>query len=549
MSLIRLQHLLYFRWFVSQFTESASRLNHFHVVLILLGVPLLVSFIGYYLFRAIFLLVRSGGIEPAYVDAGIAFSLIYLFLGIGFVFGSYRETYIRAFHSKDWEFIRIHHGPGRIAAVQAAKLFDVYLWHFVFPFVPLVVSASLAFNGVFQTKIPAAWYTYGIVILAAGSLAVRMLAMLLSHLYRRSGERRRGAAGLAVYFAKTLVVAVVCYGIVKWMAVGSFAELLPIQAKSLYDWLLLLTWPAIPTNWLLYGRVVPFVFAVVASWAAVMLLLVRNEDRLLSIQNELPERIRRTKRRFAGAFGGTSAVRNLLLKDLILLYRDVYRVMPHIRSYVLVLMALGGIGLAIRDIGWIQSPAVSFSALFAAQLFLASFASDLVARVTSVDAEGMMMSVLLTHLRSARKILLSKFILHFCLITALVSASTILLALVMGVSPLMFATGLLSMILINLVSSMGLVVSTGMYPRFDWEDESKINTSEKAGLTESLLIRTYELANVTVTGTSGALLFGNRLDESAFFAASLIGLIATSAIWLAAGAWLLNKPWWKGWRL
>lgn len=107
-ALLHLQHLLYLRWFVYQFNVSI-RPGTTHLLSLFIGAPFVVSFLAYYLFRAIFLLARAGGFLPEWEHVSIAFSLIYLFLGLGFAGGSYRETYIRAFHSKDWEFIRVHH--------------------------------------------------------------------------------------------------------------------------------------------------------------------------------------------------------------------------------------------------------------------------------------------------------------------------------------------------------------------------------------------------------------------------------------------------------
>jgi hypothetical protein len=206
-------------------------------------------------------------------------------------------------------------------------------------------------------------------------------------------------------------------------------------------------------------------------------------------------------------------------------------------------------GIGVREFGWIQSSAVSYSALFAAQLMISTFAGFLVSRVTSIDAEGMMMSVLLVHLRVPYSIYISKIILHFVLTTVLGFIATILLAVVMNISSIMVLFSLISLILVNLVSSLGYITASAMFPRFDWEDESRIGTSEKASLVESFILRAYEIANVTVTGTSGALLYGKRIGESVFFAASFTGVLLTSLIWCGTMVLLLIKPWWKEWRL
>ncbi|QYR23006.1 hypothetical protein KZ483_08805 [Paenibacillus sp. sptzw28] len=541
--LLQIQHLLYFRWFVTQFF-SAARIRSGHVALLFAGLPVLTAGISYFVFRAIFLLTRAGGYVPEADHLSAAFSVIYMLLGLTFITDAYKEVYIRAFHSKDTEFVQVHYGAS--ANVQLIKLIDVYAWKIVFPFVPLVIGGSIAFNAIFTQHIPAGWYTTSLLLLAASSLAVRILVMTVSFL-RRNG-RKLGSSAIT-FVMKSALFAALGYFAIRWVGSSSLSTVIADEAGRLAAISDTLASPYIPSNWLLSGHSGWYAAWTVLLLAAAVTLVYRLQDRFISLRQELPETVLNAKRKVDLIGRWNRPMWNLFAKDLMLLSRDHYNVLPSLRNFVLILMVLIGIGTGIREMGWLQSPAVSFSAMFAAQLMLSSFAGFLVSRATSVDAEGMMMQVLLTHLRTPKSIYKAKIMLHFTLTTALGFMASLILSIVLNLTLSLAAFSLLSLVLINLVSSLASVTSSAMYPRFDWEDESRIGTSEKASLIESLILRGYELMHITVMGTSGAMLYGKRITEELFFAVSAAGIVLSSMIWCAVLTWLLTRPWWKEWRL
>ncbi|MGG3573692.1 hypothetical protein ABES80_14605 [Bacillus gobiensis] len=550
-SLVLMQHILHFRWIVSQFNPYllVTKRNLFTFFLI---VPIVIGIIIYFFSKAIFYLILSNGFKPTEEILTTSFSLFYFILFWRSVTHSYREVLLRAFFSKDYKLLQMHYN--NLVIIRLAKLVDVYFLGFIFFTFPFFIGVSLAFNHVFDgDHIAVVYYTLNIVLLMILALLTRMMTMSISVLLGKTASKKSKnlTLSLVFYFLKLMGLIIVGYVMFKSIYNKSEFGLLFDQLKSFqsFQWLInFLTSPFLPTNWTLYGLYIQQGTLIFLGLCGVVILHIRFQ---FSFFNKVDDYSQTTKVLIFGKLFGNakSTFSNLVYKDILLLSRNYVLVLPQLKVLLYIIMLLFGTSLAISEIGWFKVEAISFSSIFVVQLLVSTFAGNMVTRVTSVDSEGKMIKTLLVHLEKPFKLFLAKGILHSLFLAIINFLISVIFFIAIQASVKVVVFSIISLILISIVSSLSFLTGSVIYPRFDWDDESRIGTSSKANLLESIILRIYELLNITIMSTIGVFLYSQRLSENEFLQYSVGCIFATSLLWTVILVFVLRYPWWKGWKV
>ncbi|WP_324698899.1 hypothetical protein [Geobacillus icigianus] len=544
--LIKMQHILHFRWIVNQMNPyivvTKRKLLSFFLI-----IPFAIGMIIYFFLKGLFYLMLSNDFQPTKEQVEVTLSFLYLALFWRLLTHSYREVFLRAFYSNDYKFLTIHNND--MISIRLAKLVDAFFLNIIFFTLPFFVGASLAFNHVFiGYHIHIMYYILDTFLVIGLALITRMLIMSLSGLLKqqKSSKARSWFVSLPFYFVRLGITALVGY-FSFYIIYNSSAMKTIIKKFQSFEWFTgLITSLYFPTNWVLQGLYIPFI-----------ILLLFGIYVLLWIH-----------KKFKGAILGTDSIQrgnftipnllfkktnsklgNLFYKDLLLLVRNRELVLPQLRLFLTLAALFLGISLAVSELGWFRIDAVSFSTIVVFQLLVTAFAGNMVTRVTSIDAEGKMIKVLLIHLKNPFKLFQAKFILHFLFLLLINFMVSLIFTIAIKANVKVITFGFVSLLLISIVSSLSFLVANVIFPRFDWEDESRIGTSDKANILESIILRIYELINITVFGTSGAFLYAHRLNEQTFFQYSIGCILLTSLSWSVILLIVMRYPWWKGWKI
>lgn len=546
--LIKMQHILHFRWIVNQINPYlvVTKRNLLSFFLI---IPFVIGIIIYFFFKGLFYLMLSNDFQPTKGQVEVSLSFLYLLLFWRLLTHSYREVFLRAFFSRDYKFLTIHNND--VISIRLAKLVDVFFLNIIFFTLPFFIGVSLAYNHVFKEyHIHIMHYILDTILVISLALITRMIIMSLSVLLKqkKTSKNRSWFVSLLLHFIKLGFIALVGYFSIN-IIYNSSALKSVIKELQSFEWITgLITSLYFPTNWVLKGLYIPFVILLCCS--IYVLVWIHKKFKETIPRSEIDSIRRRNFSILNLLFQkADSKLGNLFYKDILLLIRNHELVLPQLKLFLTLTALFFGISLAVSELGWFRIDAISFSTIVVFQLLVTAFAGNMVTRVTSIDSEGKMIKIILIHLKNPFKLFQAKFILHFLFLLLINFMVSLIFTIAIKTNLKVITFGFISLLLISIVSSLSFLVANVIFPRFDWEDESRIGTSDKANILESIISRIYELINITALGTSGVFLYANRLNESTFFQYSIGCILLTSLFWIVILLIVMRYPWWKGWKI
>ncbi|MEV2353134.1 hypothetical protein ABNF72_15865 [Paenibacillus larvae] len=543
------QHMLHYRWLLDHFIAlTDSRLVYAKLLLFLF--PFTLGAFSFYISKGIFSYTLSLEWVPARSTLEALFMIVFFLLFWVLLFRDYKHNYARAFYSHD-STLYLAQGIHFIL-ILTAKLIDVFflsVWLFIYP---ILIGISLAWNSVYSIKIPLQWFTIDFGLLLVLILLLRNLSMIIMFLVKSTKKQR----GQTYWFQHLHVLALGKY---IFIGIGSYiVTILFIQTHTpAWSWqslqsehLNLFHKLSFPTQWLITGKEFYFLL-LLFSLLITFVTLVIGFNRILYVKSQLTTRY--VNRDYSSGLRllETPNMPNwllLIMKDLIIVWRDKRTLMTPVGQFLSMFMAFLGTLGALRNSELFHSQTVSLSAIIAMEFIFSTFAGNMISRITSIDAEGRMISTLLLYLRSPAVFMKSKLILHSLFVGGVITSVTILLSLMFRIEVTLFLYSLCSSLLITMTHSLSFIVSSAIFPKFNWDHETRIGTSSKAVLLESLFLRVYEFGCMISIAVAAVYLYTNALSPNQYYICILCIIILFSSVWISILLLLYRIPWWKGWK-
>ncbi|QHZ49498.1 hypothetical protein [Paenibacillus larvae] len=541
--LIRLQHLLHFRWLVSRILPNTV-VSLIRLLQMVTGLWILLGLCTYLACYALFLVLQNNGVL---LPVDLAPKIEFLFCLLFFFYlltHSFQEVYIRAFSSHDYFLLRTR-GQSPFA-IQMAKLIDAFFLEVLLYGMPIqagIIISSIQAAGSYSFIL---WiFSFGAIVLFA-LICKTSLMILLFALNRQSFRIGSFSMRVILFFFQLFIGAGISYTVIRYMNIhSSFSNWIQAFMEWKWDIWFLSTgylWLA-----LLGLLLIPTIVGPVYAW---------NKTWDVSRWNK-KEQGEETKKlsfltRFFMSPGIRSKTLNLIMKDLLLTTRGETISWEFIKKVWLSSSCMLG-GFVAFSYHLTGKEGISQGVLLLlaiiSQMVLAGFATIAAGKVTSLDTEKNWIVLHFVRLENPYFIYLAKAFLHFFFVFPIVCIHTFVIILFVPIPPLGSVYVLTSAFCISLTSTLSFIVGSVCFPNFGWENKDQINTSLLGHITESAFILVYDLINVNFVGVKAAFLYAEKINVQDFLMSSFQCLLLTTAVWNVLIIIILRTPVWKGWKI
>lgn len=541
--LIRLQHLLHFRWLISRILPNIV-INLRMLLKIVTGLWILLGLCTYLACYAVFLILQNNGIL---LPADLAPKIQFLFLLLFFFYlltHSFQEVYIRAFSSQDYFLLRTR-GQSPFA-IQTAKLIDAFFLEVILYGIPIQTGIMISSIQTVDSFSFILWVLpFGTIVLFALICKIFLLILLFT-LNRKSFRIGSLSTRVILFFLQLFIGGVISFTIIRYM---NNHLLLSNWMQAFIEWKWDIWFLSTGYVWitLLGLLLIPAAISPVWMWNKSWDVLRWNNIE----QGEGTKRISILSNFFMSPRIRSKTV-NLITKDLLLTTRGETISWEFIKKVWLSSSCMIGAFVAFSyNLAGKEQISQGILLLLAtiSQMVLATFATIAAGKVTSLDTERNWIVLHFVRLKNPYFIYRAKAILHFLFVFPIICMHSFAILLLAPILPLGSVYVLTSAFCISLTSTLSFIVSSVCFPNFGWEDKDQINTSLLGHVTESAFILIYVLINISFVGAKAAFLYAEKIAVQDFLMSSFLCLLLTTAIWNVLLILILRSPVWKGWKI
>lgn len=539
-SIILLQHLLHFRWFVNRIYPNLF-ISKVFIKMLIINLPIFIFILSFIVFFVVFNFITSNDINISLIIGERIFIFYYLLLLIYFVRNSFDEAYTRAFHSKDYYYLRLQNVSP--FTLQVAKMIDAYFLEIVLYVFPIHLGLTLSFIISFNIVALWGWITVFLLVVML-SLSIRGLFMvILFWVDNHNILKRKGYVDI--------------FGIIFMFFVGWFASFSLVQYITNTDFIFTIMNKIINTFrlggnpfkkiWFIGGTITIIIF--VSNFTYLYFFQKIIDKYRIGLRVKEKRKIGKLEQ---GLFSQKSTAKfiPIFTKDLILLFRGEYISIGFIKAnFVFFSFFLGVISALSFELYESKYIGVICLMIIVYQMVSNELITQSISKISSIDQERDWLKFYYPHMNNPYFVYISKFILQFSISFGTLLISTIVILLFIKVSFNIILLLLLSSFCVTLISSLSFLVGNACFPNFRWETQDQINTSIPGYITENIFIRIYQVIIISFLGAYVAFLYAEKITISNFILNSLITFSISTLIWALIIFLTLRAPLWKGWKL
>lgn len=537
LSLIGLQHLLHFRWFVNRIYPNLV-VNKKFTKMIIINVAVSMFILSFIAGYSIFKIISKNDIHISVQTGEKLFIVYYLLLFVYFVRNSFNEAYIRAFYSKDYRYLRLQKFSP--FSLQISKIIDAFFLEIILLILPIHLGITLPFIFVFDLKELWGWMAVFILVIIL-SLSVRGLFMLSLFLIdSRKGKNRKILLNVLSAFFWLIIGWFLSFSIVQYVL---NKEILMSLAENLLD--LRLEEP-LQKIWLFGGG------AALLLIITLLFCLYANQMKIDAFRIGLKGPEKRRNNKIENALYSVKSNRkwvSLFLKDLLLIMRGEYISYGFVKASLVFFSFSLGI-LSALSVNYLDGKQTGIICLI---IIVFQFISNeliiqSISKISSIDQERNWLKFFYPHMNNPYFIYFSKLLLMLMITVSLSLISTVVILLITQVSLPAALLLLLSSVCIPIVMAMSFLAGNACFPNFKWETQDQINTSLPGYITENIFLRVFQVVIISIIGANTAFLFAQKITVQDFIILSLETIIITGFIWVLLLFLILRAPLWKGWK-
>ncbi|WP_018665027.1 hypothetical protein [Heyndrickxia acidiproducens] len=535
-SLILLQHLLHYRWFVNRIYPGFVMGKRFAIISIVnlaIGI-FIISFITAYSFFKII----SNNVGISTITGEKIFIIYYILLFIYLMRNSFNEAYIRAFHSKDYYYLRLQ----KVSPItlQVAKIIDAFFLEIVLFILPIHLGITAPFIIVFHGIELWGWTTVFILVVIL-SLFLRGLFMIILYLIDNHKLQNRktysvvGKIVLWMIYGWFVSFSIMQYILNKEMLLSMASTILNIRMDE-----------PLHNTWVFGGGLAIFLVSAILSF---FYMYQKRIDRY-RIEAKVIEKRKIYKIENAlFRFKMKSKWVSLFLKDLLLLIRGEYISSGFLKAnlvfFSFFLGAMSALSIHYND-G--TKTGIVCMIIIVYQLISNELITQSISKISSIDQERNWLKFYYTHMNNPYFIYFSKLLLLFTISFCTLLISTIIILIIIRASLSIILLFLLSTFCISFISSMSFLVGNACFPNFKWETEDQINTSIPGYITENIFSKVFQIIIISISGTNTVFLFAQKITIQDFIVNNIELFTISTLIWAIILFFILRAPLWKGWK-
>ncbi|MCI0768193.1 hypothetical protein [Bacillus sp. TL12] len=548
LKLIILHHLLHVRWKFKQFFNNKIVISPQKITYMSCLIFLSLSALSFIIFLAFLNLLQGLNVNLKINEIQIIYFIFYTIIWYKSAFSKLNDSYIRTYFSSDFELISINTKQLNVSFIRLAKSIDTFFLSTVLIYIPMFLGLSLSLLYFTDINIPIKYYTVNLLLIVIFSLLTKCILVYLTHILRTINSNstptysflKLTAAILLGYFLSFIIF----YNssitnISKEIIINKFQFILDYIINSNLNIFYSLTQNGISFYITLVFLSLIYILFLTFNTNKYSVSPTHNKKNIVT-SNKLSYYINNIQT--------NNIILAIISKDLILLSRKIYTTKSQIQFLTKIYGFLFGIGIYIK-INDINLENIYFSSFIGISIVSSLILLVILNKTINIEAEGMMIQTLLIYLKDIKVLLKAKVLLSFCILLLFNTILLLIFLFICNFNVIEFLLTFINIIIISFTLSLIYNITNYIFPNFNWEDESKIGSSEKATIIEAIFIGIYLFFMPTIIGTINLYYAINKLTYLEMLTYISIGIITINILIIVVCFIILKKDWWKKWEI